>query len=210
MTVVELLPPVRVRRHRPGPDASALQALGAAVTRDTAPELVAIAEDRDEAVGAIYRSHAAELTRLATMLTSDRSTAEDVVQEAFAGLYRRWSSLEDRQKAVGYLRTAVVNGSRSKLRRRMTERRYEHLHLAEAWATAPSAESAAVDRDDAREVARAVADLPRRQREVLVLRYHQDLSEAEIAEALGISKGAVKAYASRGLDAVAAALGVTR
>lgn len=207
---MELLPPVRLRRQRSSPEAAALEALGAAVTRETAPDLVVVQVTRDEAVGALYRSHAAELTRLASMLTSDRSTAEDVVQEAFAGLYRRWGSLDDPDKAAGYLRTAVVNGSRSKLRRRMTERRYEHLHLAEAWATTPSAESAALDRDDARAVAAAVAALPRRQREVLVLRYHQDLSEADIAETLGISKGAVKAYASRGLDGVAAALGVQR
>ena len=205
MTVVELLPPLRLRRH---PAAREVTTPDPLVAGDRVGEVVGT--DRDQAVGALYRSHAAELTRLATMLTSDRASGEDVVQEAFAGLYRRWGALEDPEKAAGYLRTAVVNGSRSKLRRRMTERRYEHLHLAEAWATAPSAEASAIDRDDARAVAQAVADLPRRQREVLVLRYHQDLSEAEIAEALGISKGAVKAYASRGLAAVAASLGVTR
>jgi RNA polymerase sigma-70 factor (sigma-E family) len=203
VTVVELLPPVRLRRPRPSasPDPS--------VPADP-PVVGAVPVDRDAAVGALYRSHAMELTRLASMLTSDRAGAEDVVQEAFAGLYRRWGALDDPARAVGYLRTAVVNGSRSRLRRRVVERRYEHLHLSESLATAPSAENAVLDRDDARAVASAVAALPRRQREVLVLRYHEDLSEAEIAEALGISRGAVKAYASRGLDAVAAALGVIR
>jgi RNA polymerase sigma-70 factor (sigma-E family) len=162
--------------------------------------------DRDAATAILFARHAAELTRLAGLLTSDRSSAEDVVQEAFAGLYRRWDSLLDQQRAHAYLRTAVVNGCRSRLRRRLLERRHDTEH----WPDAPSAEATAMGRAELREVADAVEALPRRQRQVLVLRYHLDLSEAEIAETLGISAGAVKAYASRGLDAVAARLGVSR
>ena len=141
----------------------------------------------------IYRSHRMGMVRLAILLVDDQASAEDVVQEAFAGLFRNWSGLRDRAAAVGYLRTAVVNGSRSMLRRRRTARAY----VPPDPGTARSAESLAMLTAEHQAVVTALADLAPRQREVLVLRYYGGLSEAEIADATGLSKGTVKSTASR-------------
>jgi RNA polymerase sigma-70 factor (sigma-E family) len=151
----------------------------------------------------LYRDHRMRMVRLAVLLVDDPSTAEDVVQEAFAGLHRHWSGLRDEAAAIGYLRTAVVNGSRSVLRRRRTARDYVPPHQV----TARSAESLALLSTEHQAVVDALATLPPRQREVLVLRYYGGLSEAEIADATGISRGTVKSTASRALDAVARVMG---
>lgn len=141
----------------------------------------------------IYRTHRMQMVRLAILLVDDMASAEDVVQEAFAGLYRNWGGLRDRNAAIGYLRTAVVNGSRSMLRRRRTARAY----VPPDPGTARSAESLAMLSTEHQAVVTALGDLAPRQREVLVLRYYGGLSEAEIAEATGLSKGTVKSTASR-------------
>jgi RNA polymerase sigma-70 factor (sigma-E family) len=141
----------------------------------------------------LYRTHRMQMVRLAILLVDDMASAEDVVQEAFAGLYRNWGGLRDRNAAIGYLRTAVVNGSRSMLRRRRTARAY----VPPDPGTARSAESLAMLSTEHQAVVSALADLAPRQREVLVLRYYGGLSEAEIAEATGLSKGTVKSTASR-------------
>ena len=141
----------------------------------------------------LYRTHRMQMVRLAILLVDDFASAEDVVQEAFAGLYRNWGGLRDRRAAIGYLRTAVVNGSRSMLRRRRTARAYVPPHAG----TARSAESLAMLSAEHQAVVTALGDLAPRQREVLVLRYYGGLSEAEIAEATGLSKGTVKSTASR-------------
>jgi len=170
---------------RPGPGAPP----GAPVaTQDQAPRTL---ED-------LYREHRMRFVRLAVLLVDDPATAEDVVQEAFTGLHRHWGRLRDEHAALGYLRTAVVNGSRSVLRRRRTAREYTPPHTADAR----SAESLAMLSAEHQAVVSALSKLPRRQREVLVLRYYGGLSEAEIAEATGISKGTVKSTASRGLEAI--------
>lgn len=147
----------------------------------------------------LYAEHRMRLVRLAILLVDEPATAEDVVQEAFAGLHRNWSGLRDEFAAIGYLRTAVVNGSRSVLRRRKTARDYVPPYAG----TARSAESLAMLSAEHQAVVDALAGLAPRQREVLVLRYYGGLSEAEIAEATGISKGAVKSTASRALASVA-------
>jgi RNA polymerase sigma-70 factor (sigma-E family) len=141
----------------------------------------------------LYRTHRMQMVRLAILLVDDMASAEDVVQEAFAGLYRNWGGLRDRSAAIGYLRTAVVNGSRSMLRRRRTARAY----VPPDPGTARSAESLAMLSTEHQAVVSALGDLAPRQREVLVLRYYGGLSEAEIAEATGLSKGTVKSTASR-------------
>jgi RNA polymerase sigma-70 factor (sigma-E family) len=146
----------------------------------------------------LYAEHRVRLVRLAILLVDQQATAEDVVQEAFAGLHRHWAGLRDEQAALSYLRTAVVNGSRSVLRRRRTAREYVPPHPVNAR----SAESLALLSAEHQAVVQALGTLPARQREVLVLRYYGGLSEAEIAEATGISKGTVKSTASRALDAV--------
>ncbi|MDA3629855.1 SigE family RNA polymerase sigma factor [Saccharopolyspora oryzae] len=151
----------------------------------------------------LYKQQRMRMVRLAILLVDDPATAEDVVQEAFTGLYRNWSGLRDARAAIGYLRTAVVNGSRSVLRRRKTAREYQPPHQADAR----SAESLAMLTAEHQAVVASLAKLPRRQREVLVLRYYGNLSEAEIAEATGVSKGTVKSTASRALDALQKLMG---
>ncbi len=141
----------------------------------------------------IYRSHRMSMVRLAILLVDDIASAEDVVQDAFAGLYRNWDQLRDTQAAIGYRRTAVVNGSRSMLRRRRTARAYVPPHDADAR----SAESMAMLTAEHQAVLTALGELAPRQREILVLRYYGGLSEAEIAAATGLSAGTVKSTASR-------------
>jgi RNA polymerase sigma-70 factor (sigma-E family) len=165
-----------------------------------------VARTREDQVATLFRLHSASLTRLAGLLTSDRSSAEEVVQDAFVGLHRKFDNIRDPQLALAYLRASVVNGSRSKLRRRRTER----AHIPPYLPPAASAEDGAMAREEHQQVRAGLRTLPRRQREVLVLRYHMDLSEAEIADALGISRGAVKGYASRALTALAAHLEESR
>ncbi|MFI6639530.1 RNA polymerase sigma factor [Streptomyces sp. NPDC050504] len=151
----------------------------------------------------LYHSHRLAMVRLAVLLVDDRSAAEDVVQDAFVALYKRHGEhLADVDNALGYLRTSVVNTARSVLRRRKTAREYVPPHEADA----PSAEDHAILGDEHRRVLTALGGLTGRQREVLVLRYWSDLSEARIAETLGLSRGAVKSTASRALDALERAL----
>lgn len=150
----------------------------------------------------LYRTHRMRLVRLAILLVDEQATAEDVVQEAFAGLHRNWGTLRDENAAVGYLRTAVVNGSRSVLRRRKTARDYVPPHAPNAR----SAESLAMLSTEHQAVVNALGTLPDRQREVLVLRYYGGMSEAEISEIAGISKGTVKSTASRALEALQKAI----
>ncbi|MEV4559985.1 SigE family RNA polymerase sigma factor [Kitasatospora sp. NPDC049285] len=147
----------------------------------------------------LYHAHRLQLVRLAVLLVDHHDIAEDVVQDAFTELYRKYGDrLDDLDNALGYLRTSVVNGARSVLRRRRTARAYVPPHEADE----PSAEDRAVLGDEHRRVLAALGELTRRQREVLVLRYWSDLSEAQIAETLGLSRGTVKSTASRALDAL--------
>ena len=159
--------------------------------------------DADAAITLLYHAHWPSLVRLATLLTHDASVAEEIVQDAFVALHRRWSRLSDRRAAPAYLRTSVVNGSRSALRHRgVTERR-----RPPAPAEPPGPEERAVRASEDAEVMAALRRLSRRQREVLVLRYYADLSEADIATTLGMARGSVKAHAHRGLVALRNELG---
>jgi len=160
---------------------------------------------RTEAISQLFVANHRRLVGLASLLVDDRLTAEDIVQEAFAGLYRRWTQLRDPHAAVTYLNRAVVNAGRDELRhgrrvvaglRRMTPQSEE---LA-------SAERTAVEHAEADRLWHAIRQLPQRQRQVLVLRYYLDQTEAQIAETLEVSIGSVKQHASRGLAALARSL----
>jgi RNA polymerase sigma-70 factor (sigma-E family) len=154
----------------------------------------------DEAVTRLYTAHYRGLVRLSTLLLGETASAEEVVQDAFVAMHRSWRRLRDTDKALAYLRRTVVNSSRSRLRHRRVADRY--LATQAGPATAPSAEHGALDRLDYAAVVAALRELPSRQRETLVLRYYGDLSEADIATAMGISRGAVKSHASRGMAAL--------
>jgi RNA polymerase sigma-70 factor (sigma-E family) len=154
--------------------------------------------DADEAVTQLYAAHYRSLVRLAALLLHDAHVAEEVVQDAFVAMHGAWRRLRDPERALPYLRQAVVNRSRSALRRRGTAERYRPEPLPDV----PSAEQTAMAGAQHEEMIDALRRLPTRQREVLVLRYYADLSEADIADALGISRGAVKSHASRGMAAL--------
>jgi RNA polymerase sigma-70 factor (sigma-E family) len=170
------------------------------------PQLRAI--EAEATVTALYQVHAVGLIRLAVVLLGDRPAAEDVVQDAFGALYRRWAHLADTEKALSYVRSPILNGCRSELRRRIrTERRAAQQPVP---TDAASAEVAALIGEEHREVLAALRRLPRRQREALVLRFYLDLSEAEIAASMGISPGTVKSTTSRALSALGRLLEVSR
>lgn len=147
----------------------------------------------------LYQQRWRELVRMAVLLVDDLAAAEDVVQDAFIGLHRKQGQLRSADAALAYVRTSVLNGARSVLRRRRTVRLYLR---AVPPLTAEPADDAALRSVEREAALAAVRRLPRRQREVLVLRYWSELSEAEIAATLGISPGSVKTAASRGLDSV--------
>jgi len=157
---------------------------------------------RHDAVAALFRAHHRRLVGLASLLCDDRATAEDVVQEAFAGLFRRWWQLRDPHSAVAYLNKAVVNGGRDHLRQGQRSDTSMRRMVPQSEALS-SAEQDVVANDEADRMWRAITLLPHRQRQVLVLRYYLDQSEAEIAETLDVSRGSVKRHASRGLAALA-------
>ena len=155
----------------------------------------------DETLEDLYAAHFRGLVRLAMLLVADVGTAEEVVQDAFVAMHRRWSSLREPDKALAYLRQSVVNGARSSLRRRGVRERHAALVRVEEGVL-PGADEHALVAERRAAVLDAMQTLSARQREVLALRYYLDLSEAEIARTLGISQGAVKSHASRGVAAL--------
>jgi RNA polymerase sigma factor (sigma-70 family) len=156
----------------------------------------------------LFRERHAELVRLAVLVVGDRATAEDVVQDVFARLCAK-DLLPSRESSVAYVRAAVLNGCRSTLRRRAVARRIGGARklLLDSGDPAGSAEDEVIMAEDRRKVLAALATLPVRRREVLVLRYWLGLSEAEIAATLAISPGTVKSSAARGIAALARKLG---
>ena len=160
---------------------------------------VELPTDRDEGIAAAFEAHYTHLVRIARHLVDDPGDAEDVVMDAFLGLSRRWRHVRHGD-AFFYLRTSVVNGTRSRLRRTRVARLRRHTQVE---LDAAPAEQLAMLHLEHGDVVRALRRLPRRQREVLVLRFYDEASEAEIAETLGIGLGSVKTHASRGLHAIA-------
>lgn len=158
------------------------------------------------AVRDLYECHYVRLVRLAVLLVRDVGRAEEIVQDAFVDLVARWRTIRDPGAAAAYLRTSVANGARSHLRHRAVVNRQP----ANQPSPADSAETEALVQIEHERVLSVLAMLPGRQREVLILRYYGQLSEAEIADALGISKGAVKSHNSRGLHGLRTAMEVNR
>ncbi|HEV2452179.1 MAG TPA: SigE family RNA polymerase sigma factor [Streptosporangiaceae bacterium] len=168
------------------------------VVTEAAPGPVPAVWDAGHAVTALYSAHYQSLVRLAALLVRDVATAEEVVQDSFVALHSSWRRLRDSDKALCYLRRSVVNKSRSALRHRAVASR----NAPEPPPLAPSAEEGAIARLERSEVVSALRRLPARQREALVLRYYYDLSEAQIASTMGISKGAVKSHTARGTSSL--------
>jgi len=156
----------------------------------------------DLAVIELYTMQYKALVRLAAMLVRDTSTAEEVVQDAFIAMHDGWHRLKDTEKALAYLRQAVVNRSRSVLRHRVVVEK----NAPKPAPDMPSAEHGAMALLERSAVIAALRDLPERQREAIVLRYYADLSEADIATAMRISRGAVKSHTARAMASLKAAL----
>jgi RNA polymerase sigma-70 factor (sigma-E family) len=154
------------------------------------------------AVVELYSLHYKPLVRLAAMLVRDTQTAEEVVQEAFISMHDGWHRLKDTDKALAYLRQSVVNRARSVLRHRQVVEK----NAPKPAPDMPSAEHGAMALLERSEVVTALRALPLRQREAIMLRYYADLSEAEIAAAMRISRGAVKSHTARGMASLRAAL----
>ncbi len=150
----------------------------------------------------LFREHHLELVRLALVMVGDLVTAEDVVQDAFEGLHRRWPALREPEHGLAYVRCSVLNGCRAVHRRAAVARKHAPQLVGTRADTGPEAATA-----DRSEMAIALRTLPRRQREVLVLRYYADLDVAEVASTLRIAPSAVRSNCSRGLAALARALG---
>ena len=151
-----------------------------------------------EAVTELYTSHYGSLVRLAALLVRDEPTAEEVVQECFIAMHDGWHRLRDKDKALSYLKQAVVNRCRSVLRHRSMAQR----NAPKPTPDMPSAEQDAMSLLERSAVIAALKALPGRQRQALVLRYYADLSEAQIAKTMGISHGAVKSHTARGVAAL--------
>jgi RNA polymerase sigma-70 factor (sigma-E family) len=156
----------------------------------------------EQAVTAMYTTHYRSLVRLAALLVRDNATAEEVVQDSFIAMHTAWPRLRDDENALSYLRQAVVNRSRSILRHRVVPER----NAPKPAPDMPSAEQGALTLLERRQVVTALRQLPPRQREALVLRYYGNLSEAQIASAMGISRGAVKSHTARAIVSLRAVL----
>jgi RNA polymerase sigma-70 factor (sigma-E family) len=158
--------------------------------------------DADQAVTELYSAHYRSLVRLAALLVRDLGTAEEVVQDAFVAMHGGWHRLRDNEKALAYLRQAVVNRSRSVLRHRQVVDR----NAPKPAPDMPSAEHGAIALFERSAVIAALRTLPARQREAVVLRFYADMPEAQIAETMRISRGAVKSHTARAMQALRAIL----
>ena len=165
---------------------------------DASLESVSGEWDATRAVTAIYTTHYRSLVRLAVLLVRDVATAEEVVQDSFIAMHGAWRRLRDTEKALSYMRQSVVNRSRSVLRHRMVVDK----NAPKPAPDMPSAEQGALSLLERSAVIAALRTLPLRQREALVLKFDADLSEAQIATAMGISRGAVKSHTARGVAAL--------
>jgi RNA polymerase sigma-70 factor (sigma-E family) len=167
-----------------------------------APAAARPGRSADWAVTELYSLHYQRLVRMAALLVRDVATAEDVVQDSFVAMHDGWQRLRDTESALAYLRQAVLNRSRSVLRHRAVVERYPEKPSPDM----PSAEHGALVQLERSAVIAMLRKLPGRQREAIVLRYYADLSEADVAAAMGISCGAVKSHTARAMAALRADL----
>jgi RNA polymerase sigma-70 factor (sigma-E family) len=149
-------------------------------------------------LGELYLRHAPAARSLAYLLTGDRHLAEDLVQEAFVRLTGRFRHLRNPDAFGSYLRRTVVNLHTSHLRRRRLERAYLERRGREA--AIEGAGGSLPDVAGRQDLWRALQTLPARQRAAVVLRYYEDLSESEAADALGCSLAAVKSLVARAME----------
>jgi RNA polymerase sigma-70 factor (ECF subfamily) len=167
-------------------------------TKALAEDQHSASADAGDVLARVFRDDGPALVGLARLLLDDPRQAEEVVQEAFIRTYARWPRVRNRTDPLPYVRRTVVNLARSGLRRRRTERAFVHAPPSDA----PSAEQSAAERARDVSLAAAVATLPRRQRECIVLRFYVDCTVPEVAATLRISDGSVKQHLHRALAAL--------
>ncbi|GAA1682439.1 RNA polymerase sigma factor [Kribbella sp. NPDC056951] len=160
--------------------------------------LVGAGADSDALVVTLFRAEGARLTQLARWFVDDRTAAEDLVQEAFLRLARNQHRINDQDRAAAYLRSIVINLARDHNRRGLVSLR----HRPPAEVDERSAEDLAAEDESRREVIEALRDLPRRQRDCVVLRYYLELSIDAISKTLGLSPNSVKTHLRRGLHSL--------
>lgn len=153
------------------------------------------AVERDERVGELFNRHYTPMCRLAYVILGDGPLAEEIVMEAFLKTFTGWSRIRDIDAADAYLRRAVVNLCRSKIRRKVIEARVNAVHHGREELRPPDWDAEV--HETRREVWTAVQTLPEKQRACVVLRYFEDLAEADIAAALDCSVGTVKSQLSK-------------
>jgi RNA polymerase sigma-70 factor (sigma-E family) len=159
--------------------------------------------DADRAVTALYLTHYRPLVRVAALLVQDLAVAEEIVQDSFVAVHAAWPRLPDADHALSYLHRSVVDRSRAALRQHVTVDK-----LVPRPAPDPSGSNGEADIEVERSAfISALWTLPLRQREVVVLRYFADLPETQVASAIGISAGAVKAHAARAMSSLRTELG---
>ncbi len=146
-------------------------------------------------LAALYDEHYRALVKLASFYLDDRDSSEEVVQDAFVKLMTGRYRVEAGKEGA-YLRSIVLNGARSQLRKRRVRR----LNAPKSPGLVAAAEESGLAAAEREHLLGLIRALPRKQAEVLMLRYYLDLSEAEIAETLGIARGSVKSHAHRGLS----------
>jgi RNA polymerase sigma-70 factor (sigma-E family) len=166
--------------------------------------VIGIDWDADRAVTELYSAHYLPLVRLAALLIRDVAAAEEVVQDSFVALHSRWRRLCDGDKALFYLRRSVVKRSRSVLRHRVAGDR----NAPESPGDVANAEHGVTVLLERSAFVAALRALPPRQREALVLRYYGDMSEAQIASVMGISRGSVKTHTASAMSALRSILEV--
>jgi DNA-directed RNA polymerase specialized sigma24 family protein len=181
------MPPVSGERHRDGRsgDSPAAGARGRRVTAGAA----------DQAVATLYRAHYHSLARIAALLVSDTAAAEEIVQAAFVSLHHAWRYLGDEDKALGYLRRAVVRGTRSRDAAPTGSPGRRRGAALDSWPAPGTPDTLLVA---------ALHALPARQREALVLKYYAEWPDAQIAAAMGISAQALVPLAARGMSTLRA------
>lgn len=194
--------PLRGRVPSPRDGADDRGSTPAAAVAGTAEVIAVVAGTTVDHLTETYQAHYRSLLGLAALLLDDTASCEDVVQEAFIRVHSARNRVRDRDKTLAYLRQTVVNLSRSALRRRILGLKL----LSKPMPDMASAEEGAYDLLERDDLIKSMRGLQRRQREVLVLRYFADMTEAQVAETLGISLGSVKAYGSRGIAALRVAM----
>ena len=148
---------------------------------------------RTSSMDELYRANAQRVGRLAYFLVGDRELAQDLVQEAFLKVFARWGNLREPQSFAAYLNRTIVNLANKTHRRRGIERRYLEQQ--------PGREAVAPERDyeTADELWQQLQLLPKRQRTAVVLRYYEDLTDYQAAQAMGCSETAIASLVQRAL-----------